>query len=122
MKKYFSDCKTEPQVKREYRKLSHAHHPDKPGGDKETFQEIEKQKTQALRRIAVSEGKEESYYQDILINKGFMEGINIIDKELENQGVKGNNFLDIFMAVAKIFETPKKNMKDKSPKMLPNKG
>lgn len=129
--KYFSECKTEAQVKKIYRKLSHMHHPDKPGGDKETFQEIEKQKKEALRRIAISEGRALSYYEELAAKAGkadFASSIikvaKEIDVKLEAEGVIGNDFGAIFNAVAKIFYDPKKENKieeKKNPESLPGK-
>ncbi|MES3019391.1 MAG: hypothetical protein V4721_16510 [Bacteroidota bacterium] len=127
MHNFFENCKTEPQVKREYRKLSHKHHPDKPGGDKEIFQEILKQHTAALRRIAVSEGKAESYYEELAAKVGkkdfassILSAALKIDKQLDDQGVDTTDFNSVFKAVSELFYSPKKEIEKKQdPKQLP---
>ena len=128
MKKYFDDCKTEPQVKREYRKLAHKYHPDKSGGDKEIFQEIERQRREALRRIAVSEGKAASYYEELAAKMGkedfgssLLKVATEIDKKLTADGIGDNaDFKTIFNAVAAMFHEPKRVIEKKEdPKPLP---
>lgn len=122
-KQYFDDCKTESHVNKRFRKLSKDHAPrtTEELSDKDKtvlMQDIHQQKIAALRRIAVSEGRAVSYYEELAAKVGkddFLSSIinsaREIDKKLESDGVTGNSFNDIFNAVAKMFHEPKKGNK-----------
>jgi hypothetical protein len=79
MTRHFDHLSTVEAIKQEYRTLTLQHHPDRPGGDALTMQEINSQYHAALQRVDGTkskdeEGREHTYaytqaVEDALINK-----------------------------------------------------
>ena len=57
--KFFTDCRTLDEVKREYKRLALLHHPDR-GGDTSTMQEINRQYEEIMKNPFFSQAKEEA--------------------------------------------------------------
>lgn len=54
---FFPPTYTREQIEAEFKKWSKILHPDKPGGDTKLFQELQKQKDDALQRLKNPGGK-----------------------------------------------------------------
>lgn len=121
MEKYFTGCETEEQVKGRYRELSKKHHPNNyndrrrdpnPAETTARWQDIEKQKKQALRSIykksglsdAEIEAKLDEFIDQVL--EGDLSGINNISNSLAAEimdqfdGDKEASFGDILKFVS----------------------
>lgn len=111
--RYFDRFITEPEVTKEFRKLSKENSPRtlEALADKsktELMQEINKQRSEALRRISIAEGREASYYEELLAkgvtNASIWDIAAKIDQDLSAEGNDETSFEKLFGAVSeKLF-------------------
>ena len=116
--RHFDQCSTETEVKKQRAKLAFKFHPDKNGGNDIAFKEMEKQRTEALKRIAVSEGKAENYYEELEaklksgsadFGSSILKVAQTLEKKIaEKHGDKPLSFNDLFKEVAQMINGPKK--------------
>lgn len=78
--RYFVNCKTLDDLKREYRKLAFANHPDR-GGDLETMKAINNEYEQAQQRLKDAHNAQaDEYHKTTETAAEFIEIINILIK------------------------------------------
>lgn len=84
MEGYFSSCRTMEELKAEYRRLAHKHHPD-IGGDTATMQEINRQYESAFN--SMKSGSTATSYRTEKYTETAEEFIAIIDALLKLHGI-----------------------------------
>ncbi len=78
--KYFTNCDTVTEIKKQYRKLCSIHHPDK-GGDTETMKDINLEYKTALKNLdgkveEGTDGKEHTYRYNEATEQAIIDKIN----------------------------------------------